>query len=100
MVMVIGKAFQKLTPVVGNGYGHRITSDQQHGDSISVQFPIFGSALRPASPEPISVQARNMTNLMSQDEPDFIVTEMRFVQQFGGYDDHGITGKCPGRCWS
>lgn len=80
MITVIGEAFQELVPVVFHGYCHRITADQQHGDSISVQFPIFRSALRPAGPKAISVQARNMANLMGKDEPHFIVTKMRFVQ--------------------
>lgn len=79
MVTVIGKAFQEFAPVVGYSYGHRITLHQQYRNPISVQFPIFRSALRPAGPKPISVQARNMANLMGEDEPDFIVTEMRFV---------------------
>lgn len=80
MVTVIGEALQELFPMVFHGYRHCIAADQQHGNSISVQFPIFGSALRPAGPEPIGVQPRNMANLMGEDEPDFIITEMRFVQ--------------------
>lgn len=80
MVTVIGESLQEILPMVFHGYRHRIAADQQHGDSISVQFPIFRSALRPAGPKAISIQARNMANLMCKDEPDFIVTEMRFVQ--------------------